>query len=167
MASITRSQYREAILAGIQAVTPGTPALQEPMPPEVIERLHRMADEDTEFGTNFCSEPCACPMGRLGYYDEDKGQTTKPWAMPFASAFDHVWIQHVQGNWCEDEDGDVIQVVDDPIDIEKYALRFLAASVDDAPEALSDAAADLYRERYGEDFGVDTFEILAVVNEPR
>jgi hypothetical protein len=161
MASITRSQYREAILAGIQAVTPGTPGVREPMPPEVVEALKRMAEADTEFGTNFVG----CPMGRLGYYDEDKGQTTKPWAMPFAVAFDHVWIKYVPQDWYTH--GDVIRVVDDPIDIEKYALRFLAASVDDAPEALSDAAADLYRERYGEDFGVDTFEILAVVNDPR
>lgn len=51
-------------------------------------------------------------------------------------------------------------------DIEKYALRFLAASTDTANEAYSDAAADLYRERYGEDYGEETFDLATLRKGP-
>lgn len=39
----------------------------------------------------------------------------------------------------------------------KFALRWLAACVDETDEAMSDAAADIYREWWGEDHNEDTF----------
>ena len=47
-------------------------------------------------------------------------------------------------------------------EVVKYALRLLAASVDTVNEALSDDAADLYRDRWGEDHGESTFSLAAL-----
>ena len=47
-------------------------------------------------------------------------------------------------------------------EVVKYALRVLAANVDNVNEAMSDDAADLYRDRWGEDHGEDTFSLAAL-----
>lgn len=49
-----------------------------------------------------------------------------------------------------------------PDELIKYAMRVLAANVDNVNEAMSDDAADWYRARYGEDYDEDTFSLEAL-----
>lgn len=98
MLSITREQFRAAIEAGIDA---------SDLHPNTVKALRRMAEKDTVFGTNFCSYPTPCPMGKLGFFDEDEG-VAEGWAGEFAAAFDDAWLSHVPPNWYEH--GDAIAV---------------------------------------------------------
>lgn len=113
MASITRTQYRNAILSGIRAVSPvglAFETVEEGPTLDDLTALLKIADTDKEFGTNFCTEPVACPMGRLGYYDAKQGRTAYDWATKFATAFDDAWVPLVPIYW--HRDGDTIQVTD-------------------------------------------------------
>ena len=104
MTSITRAQFKEAIEAGIAAAGDGLPA-------DDLLKLLNMAENAKEFGTNFSSQPLACPMGQLGHYDEDTGRCPL-WASSFATAFDAVWCDLVYAQWIDDGYPNVIQVTE-------------------------------------------------------
>lgn len=107
MTSITRTQFKEAIAAGISACE----AEDAPVPAHVKMMLDIMGRKANVFGTNYNSKPVACPMGTLGFYDQEKGRTTEDYASIFAEGFDNEWSKHVPSLWWKDG-GDVVQVTD-------------------------------------------------------
>lgn len=104
MISITREQFKNALVNGLDIAD----SQGSPVPDSVIDKLEDMGRTATEFGTNFLSKPVACPMGQLGFYDEEEGVATERFASCFAQGFDEAWLDHVPPNWFDQ--GEVIQV---------------------------------------------------------